>query len=79
MCFKLYYIGDMVAYGFLADKQLARNVARRFILHEEFENFPFTMCQQKFAVTIAALQNASPLLARVLWFNKVKGYSQHIL
>ncbi len=75
----LHDIRDVVSDGFFTYKQLFCNVPSRFVLHKQFKYFPLPMSKQKFAVAIAALQNVSPLLARVLLSNKVKGYSQHIL
>lgn len=60
----LHHIRDMVANRFLADEQLLGNVAGRFVLHKQFENFTFPIGQKEFAFMIAAFQRVSPLLAR---------------
>jgi hypothetical protein len=41
----LHHIRDVVADRFLADKQLLRNVAGRFILYEQFEDFAFPISE----------------------------------
>jgi len=54
----------VVADGFLADEQLLGNVASRFVLHKQFEHFPFPIREKEFAFVVAAFQRVSPLLAR---------------
>lgn len=39
----LHDVGNVITDGFLTNKQLPGNVARRFILHEKFKDLPFTM------------------------------------
>ena len=72
----LHYVRDVVADRFLADEKLLGNVAGRFVLHKQLENFAFPIGEKEFAFVIAAFQRVSPLLAREWNDYKVKGYSQ---
>jgi len=72
----LHHIRDMVPDRFLAYEQLLSDIASRFVLHKQFENFAFPIGQKEFAFVVVAFQRVSPLLAREWNDYKVKGYSQ---
>lgn len=74
----LHHVGNVIAYGFFADKKLLCNVPRCLVLNQKLEYFPLASRQQELIAVVVTLQVRHPSLLGI-WIYKVKGYSQHIL
>lgn len=68
----LHNIGDVIAHGFLADKQLLCYVLRRLVLHKQLKHFTLTICQYFVLMVVTLHQYCHPSLPGLLYVTRFR-------